>query len=202
MTRKAFILSIATTALVFAIASSFDPEPDGLPAPVAARLVEHRVLSVVDSQTVKRQQLEIDRLKKANIRLNGLVRAVDSAGMLAHFRADTLQAIAIAALTAADSARAWELAHANRKVEAEQAWASSALKDTIIAGKDSQLVRKDSVFSAEKARRIRADSLVAKLEPLAARRCRILLGIPCPTRGQAYAGGVITALAAVLFVSR
>lgn len=214
MTGRAFTISMVTVGVMLAItaAYSFAPKERTLPAPVAARLVEHRVLNVIDSQRVKQLEAENARLSKQNRAIRDTAGMVAKAGLDAHRRADALQAAAIAAQTLADSALLWRQAHDERKTEADSAWRVVALDSAALARADTTAANSERKFDVEHARANRADDRIAELEPLAARadNCHVL-GLPtrlvrCPSRKQAaVAGGVagvLATIAAAVLVTR
>lgn len=196
MTGRSFIVSITTTALIVGIGIGWSvaPSPKPMPAKVQARLVEHRVLTVIDSQRVKRLETENARLAGQVSAQIAVTKQTENFAVKERKRGDTLQAVAIAAQTAADSALAWQAAHDSRKLEADSLRVAGQRHDSTIALQDMQLVKKDSIISTQTARAQRADARIAELEPLATGDdgCRIAKFFKCPTRKQVAIVAVVT----------
>lgn len=199
------LLWIRTIAFAFAliVVSVFflgrcSANSDALPPAIQADVDRHGRTTAADSARRLELERENARLKAQRDAQIRIARATDSAAMKQRRRADTLQAVALAALTEAEEAKAWHAAHDARKLEADSAEAASAAKDVVIEADSAMLATKDTIIAVEHRGRLQGDSIIAELLPLAQHRdqCSILFGIiKCPTRKQAFVGGVLAGVA-------
>lgn len=197
MTARSFVVSIAVTAVVCAIGGRCTaPDPAPLPAKTQARVTRHEIQSVIDSAETRRLTLERDRARRQVAAMRDTAEMVAKAGLEAHRRADELQALAIASLTAADSAHAWQAAHDARKEEADSLRAVGVRKDTALTIAMHGWAVTDSALTIKTGQVWRSDSLIAELLPLAQRRdqCRILGLLKCPSRKETAVVAVVTTL--------
>lgn len=206
MTGQSFLVSMVTVGIVAAIAGRCTASPPaGLPAKTQARLIEHRIQTVIDSQRVQQLEAENARLARRAAAQVEMTRQTEAFATAERRRGDTLQAIAIAAQTSAERAGAWQAAHDSRKLEADSLRVVAVMKDSTLAVRDSQLVKKDSIISTETARAVRADARIADLRQFAAAagdRCRILRVLGCPSRKAVAIGSVIAGGALVYIGGR
>lgn len=193
---------IRTVALAFALAivgvfflgRYTAPTPKPMPAKVQARLVEHKVQTVIDSQRVKQLEGEVDRLEKKVDRQTVRAARADSDAVDQWRIADSLKQIAIREPTKWEEVANAALRSAAAALEASQR------KDSIIAVRDTQLVRKDEIISTTKARADRADARIAELVPLASGDdgCRILWVFGCPSRKETAVIAAVATTGAIL----
>lgn len=208
MTGRSFALSIATTIGVLAVAAycSMGPKPKPLSEGEVKARIEYRVQIVVDSARVK--QLEAENLRLARVAASQVGRAKKSDSLATEFReaADSVSTAAYRAFKDQEKAQLWQEAAHTYRLAADAATMASKTKDSTLAVRDSQIMRKDEVISTEQARSARAEQRVAYLEPLAAKAddCKIARFINCPTRRQSFlAGGAVAGtLVAVVLVRR
>lgn len=196
MTGRSFALSMATVAVVFAIAGRCSaPDPAPLPAKVQARVVEHRVQTVIDSTEIRRLKIEQRALQaELDEQLSISVHAEASA-MWARLKADSLRAAVDTATTAADSAHAWHAAYDARALEADSLRSANAGLHVSLVTLQREATVADSIAQRWAGHAARSDTLIAALLPLAERhddRCSVFFDvIKCPTRKQAAIGALL-----------
>lgn len=202
--KAAAALFAALVFGAFLLGYTVAPAPKPMPAPVAARLVEHRVRTVVDTARVRQLEADVARLGRLNASQIAVTKMTEDFAKHERQRGDTLQALAIAALTDVERAKRWKEAHDARKRETDSLWSVTAQQAVTIARKDTQLVKKDSAFNVQRARAERADARLAEIEPLATGDdgCRIVRYLHCPTRTQALLGGAVLSATAIYVVPR
>lgn len=191
----AFAAALAIVG-VFLLGRSCAPDPAALPARTQARVTEYHVRSTIDSSGIRTQRAleRKDSVTAAAARIQIAAGAVKIRELRA--AADTL---AMMAVHAADSATAWHAAYDARSLEADSLRSAGVQKDSVITITMHGWRAADSAFAIQAGQLARSDTLIAELLPLAQRRdhCSILFGtIKCPTRKQAFVGGVITFFAA------
>lgn len=176
------------------------------PVPPAMRdeaRIQYRVQIVVDSTRV--QQLAAENLRLARVAASQIGRARKSDSIAADAReaADSIATAAYRAVKTDAKAQLWEEAAHTYRQSADAATMASKTKDSTLAVRDSQIIRKDSVISTEQARRARAEHRVAELEPLATgdAGCRILWLLHCPSRKTALIGGALVGAGAAAIAS-
>jgi hypothetical protein len=197
---------IRTVAAVFAIAIAgvfflgrcSAPVRKGLP-PAEQQLVErHEASSAVDTATVNRLEREKASARGRELAAARGRRAAEDSGRADRRRADSLEAVAKAAQTSADSAAAWQQAYYQRTGEAEDLQLALADAKMETAEVRVQLAAADSQVEVWRGRALRADTVIARLLPLAESagdRCRILGPIRCPSRKQTAIAAVVATIA-------
>jgi hypothetical protein len=201
MTGRSLIISLTSVAVVLAIGMCTDVGPRKVPPPLKDEArIQYRVQMVIDSARVR--ELEAENLRLARVAASEIGRAKKSDSIAADARdaADSIASAAYRASKTADKAQLWEEAAHTYRQSADAAVMASKTKDSALVVRDSQIVRKDSVISAEHARRTRAERRVTELEPLAMRAddCKIARFVNCPTRKQAFVAGAVVATTAIV----
>jgi hypothetical protein len=201
VTGRSFALSLAVTAVVCGAAGYCTrPDPAPLPAKTQARVTRHAIQSAADSNEIKRLAGERDRAAEALAAQIAITKQTEVVAQQYQRAADTLQKVAIVALTAADSARAWHAAYDARTHEAEQLRLENTQKDSSLAIARLQATVADSASLIWAGHAARSDTLIAELLPLAQQRdrCKILWVVNCPSRKAVAIGGAVLGAAAVV----
>lgn len=175
-----------------------------LPAPLAAAIERHAIASAVDTAEIARLRRVAANAEQLQQRERARAARADTAAALEHLRADSLARVAMAATSAADSAAAWQSAYDVRTREADSLQRAGDAKDRAIA---LGIQRSDSLgtaLSRSEHRAARADSVLAATVKIAVAgdRCRLVHLLPCPTRAQAFVGGVAGGALLVLRFAR
>lgn len=198
MTGRSFVLSMATVAVVFTVAGRCTaPDPAPLPAKVQARIVEHRVQTVIDSTEIRRLRRERDQAQlELQEQLSISVRAEVSARR-SRITADSLRKAVDTATSAADSSRAWHAAYDARALEADSLRSANAGLHVSLVTSQREATVADSIAQRWAGHAARSDTLIAVLLPLAERRndCRILGLVKCPSRKQTAIAAVVATIA-------
>lgn len=199
MTGRSFVLSIAITAIVFGIGGRCTaPAPRGLPAPVARAVERHAAASAVDTANINRLEREKAAAKQRELAASRARQAAEDSAAVQSRRADSLEAVARAATTAADSADAWRTAYYVRTGEAEDLQIALAESKGETRGVQLQLAAAEAQAASWKAGKLRGDTVIAQLLPLAETagdRCRILHVLQCPPRKAVLAAGFVAGVA-------
>ncbi len=201
MTGRAFLVSMATVAIVSGLAGRCTaPAPKGLPKPVQAIVTRHTVASAVDTAIVNRLERDKAAARRRELAAAASRRAAEDSAAAAGRRADSLEARAKAAETAADSAAVWQQAYYSRSGEAEDLRLALGDAKAETRAVKEQLTAADSSAGVWKGRALRADTVVAQLLPLAEAagdRCRILWAFDCPSRKAAAVASVVATAGAI-----
>lgn len=198
--RRSYLLTALAVAVVLWLGLSLKgcggPEPIPLPPVVVRQLEQHHVQSTADSV---QQAALLVRARAESVHAAAAQRQAVQATRAAAAQRQRADSLAQVAALRHDSGQAWHAAYDARTLERDAL--QVALAGAVERGDalEQQLARSDSVGAIERARRQRADSLVASLVPLAERRaedrCRIARFLPCPTRTQAAIGAAVAVVA-------
>lgn len=210
MTGRAFVISIVTVSIV-AIAGTcwLTPAPTPLPPPkVQAAVDRHAIATAVDTAEQHRLEREqLDERKHEAAIAAGRQRREDSAAVARHLADSLAQVASGAAPSAPDpAAERWKAAYDARTLEAEQLRAERDSAKLELQSAHRQLAQADSIAAVNLRHALRADSTVALLVANAndGDHCRIpgTFGlVHCPTRKQAFVGGVALGAAGVLLAT-
>lgn len=196
-------IAVAFIALFMLGRCSAAPDPAPLPPKAQRRLDLHRIATAVDTAEVNRLARD-QAAAKARQRAAAVVRQeLEDAARVEHRRADSLAAIASAVTKSADSSSwAWMAAYQARTFEVVtlQRALDSAKAET--GHSDTAGATGDTIAAVDLRRAVRADSVITTVVDVATHpnQCRVFFDIiKCPTRKQAFVGGVLAgaALAAI-----
>lgn len=201
VTGRSFVLGIVVTAVVCTIGGRCSaPAPARLPAKVQSIVTRHTLTSVVDTAAVNRLEREKDEAyRRERVAARARQVAEDSARARG-VRADSLEVIARTALTATDSAAAWETAYHVRTGEVADLQLALTESKAETQATLQRLGSAEGQVAIWKTGKLRGDSVIAQLLPLAETagdRCRILWVVGCPSRKASAIAGFLAGAGAV-----
>lgn len=186
------VIAVAVIGVVAGRCSAPDPAP--LPPAVAVAVERHVIESVVDTVTTHR--LERDTVA-ISIRQRASADSQHRAELTASIekrRADSLERVADAATTARDSAIAYHAALDASRARGDQLDGALAQAGRQLLEASARQAATDTIARVWQVHALRGDSVIAQVLPLAEQRdrCSLLFGlVKCPTRTQAFVGGLL-----------
>lgn len=155
--------AVLAFALALAIFARCAPAGPTLPPAVQVAMTAHEVASAVDTATVNRLEREKAAAKQRELAAARARQVAEDSARARGHRADSLEAVARSAATAADSATAWERAYYVRAGEVEdlQLALTDSKEETSLVR--MQLASADSIAATWRVRAFRADTVIAKL---------------------------------------
>lgn len=172
----------------------FGPEPAvPLPPKIQAQLERHQVATAVDTATTHRLERDTAAAGRRQRAAAALQATAEARAQAEKTRADSLDLVAAQALTARDSAIAYHAALDASQRRGDQLEGALAQSGRQLFAAGERQAQTDSIADVWKAHAFRADSLVTTLVDVATHpaQCRIAWVLKCPSRGQAFVGGVV-----------